>query len=138
MQPPILQSNNQPTSNRNQNQDQQRISLSKGPVLLLGDSILRGIQQRKFAPNRYVNKQTVAGGTKEMKQYINNMEEKNDYDYIVIHTGTNDVGNLSTDEIVKNMENCSGKLKNRWPDARIGLSGLTHVPREEAKNYGAQ
>ena len=27
-----------------------------------------------------------------------------------------------------------GKLKNRWPDARIGLSGLTYVPREEAKN----
>ena len=62
---PILQSNNQPTSNRNQSQDQQRISLSKGPVLLLGDSNLRGIQQRKFAPNRYVNKQTVAGGTKD-------------------------------------------------------------------------
>ena len=78
MQPPILQSNNQPTSNRNQNQDQQRISVSKGPVLLLGDSTLRGIQQRKFAPNRYVNEQTVAGGTKEMKQYINDMEEKND------------------------------------------------------------
>ena len=65
-----------------------------------------------------------------MKQYINNMEEKNDHDYIVIHSGTNDVGNLSTDEIVKNMENCLGKLKNRWPDARIGLSGLTYVPQE--------
>ena len=69
-----------------------------------------------------------------MKQYINNMEEKNDYDYIVIHTGTNDVGNLSTDEIVKNMDNCLGKLKNRWPDARIVLSSLTYAPREEAKN----
>ena len=69
-----------------------------------------------------------------MKQYINNMEEKNGYDYIVIHTGTNDVGNLSTDEIVKNMDNFLGKLKNRWPDARIGLSGLTYAPREEAKN----
>ena len=33
-----------------------------------------------------------------MKQYINNMEEKNDYDYIVIHTGTNEVRNLSADE----------------------------------------
>ena len=134
MQPPILQSNNQPTSSRNQIQDQQRISPSKGAVLLLGDSILRGIQQRKFAPNRHVNKQTIAGGTKEMKQHKDNMEEKNDYDYIVIHTGTNDIGNLSTDEIVKNMENCLGKLKNRWPDARIGLSGLTYAPREEAKN----
>ena len=69
-----------------------------------------------------------------MKQCINNMEEKNDFDYIVIHTSTNDVRNLNTDEIVKNMDNCLGKLKNRWPDARIGLSGLTYVPREEAKN----
>ena len=134
MQPPILQSNNQPTSSRNQIQDQQRISPSKGAVLLLGDSILRGIQQRKFAPNRHVNKQKIAGGTKEMKQHKDNMEEKNDYDYIVIHTGTNDVGNLSADEIVKNMENCLGKLKNRWPDARIGLSGVTYASREEAKN----
>ena len=42
---------------------------------------------------------------------------------------------LSTlDEIVKNMDNCLGKLKNRWPDARIGLSSLTYAPREEAKN----
>ena len=32
-------------------------------------------------------------------------EEKNDYDYIVIQTSTNDVGNLSTDEILKDMEN---------------------------------
>ena len=33
-----------------------------------------------------------------MKQCIKSMDKKkNDYDYIVIHTGTNDVGNLSTD-----------------------------------------
>ena len=32
------------------------------------------------------------------------------------------------------MENCVSKLKHRWLDARIGLSGLTYVPREEAKN----
>ena len=61
-------------------------------------------------------------------------EEKNDYDYIAIQTSTNDVWNLSTDEIVKDMENYLGKLKNRWPDARIGLSGLTYAPQEEAKN----
>ena len=34
---------------------------------------------------------------------------------------------LSTDEIVKNMENCLGKLKNRWPDARIGLSLIDEI-----------
>ena len=43
---------------------------SNGPVLLLSNSILRGIQQRKFMPNRYVNKQTITGGTREINQYI--------------------------------------------------------------------
>lgn len=44
--------------------------------------------------------------------YKKHGQTKNDYDYIVIHTGTNDVRNLSTDEIVKNMEICLGKLEN--------------------------
>ena len=72
-QPPISQPNDQPafTSSSNQNHvHNPNERSSKGPVLLLGDSMIRGIQQRKFAPNRYVNKQIIAGGTREIKQYI--------------------------------------------------------------------
>ena len=63
-----------------------------------------------------------------MKQHKDNMEEKNDYDYIVIHTGTNDVGNLSTDEIVKNMENWQTKKQmtgctNRTLRPNLGPTG---------------
>ena len=81
-------------------------------MLLLGYSTIRGIQQRKFAPNRYVNKQTIAGGTREISQYINHMQERNDYDYIVIHSGTNDVWELTANEIRTNMENCLVNLKH--------------------------
>ena len=58
-QPPISQPNDQLASTSSSNQNHmynQNERWSKGPVLLLGDSIIRGIQQRKFAPNRYVNK----------------------------------------------------------------------------------
>jgi len=101
-QPPISQSNDQlafkSSSNQNQvhNPNEQP---SKEPVLLLGDSMIRGIQQRKFSPNCYVNKQTIAGGTRELRQYINHMQERNDYDYILIHSGTNDVDNLTANQI---------------------------------------
>ena len=57
-QPPISQPNDQPafTSSSNQNHvHNPNERSSKGPVLLLGDSMIRGIQQRKCAPNRYVN-----------------------------------------------------------------------------------
>ena len=82
-QPPISQPNDQLASTSSSNQNHvynPNERLSKGPVLLLGDSMIRGIQQRKFAPNRYVNKQTIAGGTREISQYINHMQERNDYD----------------------------------------------------------
>lgn len=150
-QPTILQSENQPTTTASstprstQPQIQQHTAAgsnrnledkhtSNGPVLLLGDSILRGIQQRKFMPNRYVNKQTITGGTRQMNQYIEHMNDRNDYDLIIIHTGTNDVDKLNANEITRNMESCITNLKARWPNARIALSGLTHVPREENRN----
>ena len=67
-QPPISQPNDQLASTSSSNQNHvynPNERLSKGPVLLLGDSMIRGIQQRKFAPDRYVNKQTIAGGSRE-------------------------------------------------------------------------
>ena len=109
-QPPISQPNDQLASTCSSNQNHvynPNERLSEGPVLLLGDSMIRGIQQRKFASNRYVNKQTFAGGTREISQYINHMQERNDYDYIVIHSGTNDVGKLTANKIRTNMETAS-------------------------------
>ena len=81
VQPVISQSNNQPATTASStpkstqpqiqqhtavgsNRNQEHNHTSNGPVLLLGDSLLRGIQQRKFMLNRYVNKQTITSGTR--------------------------------------------------------------------------
>ena len=68
-------------------------------VLLLGDSIIRGIQQHKFTHIYYLNKQTIGSGTREMNQYLNQMQKRNDFDYIIIHFGTNDAGKLCVNEV---------------------------------------
>ena len=96
-----------------------------GPILMINDSILRGIQQRKFCLQRFVNKQYVPGGTREMKQHIEAMVDRNVYDHIIIHSGTNDVDKLRVNDIAMNMESCVIMLKHRWPNAQIALSGLT-------------
>ena len=54
--------------------------------------------------------------------------------YIVIHSGTKDVGKLTANEIRTNMENCLVNLKHRWPNSTIAISGLTYVPRDNSKN----
>ena len=135
-QPPISQPNDQLASTSSSNQNHvynPNEWLSEGPVLLLGDSMIRGMQRRKFAPDRYVNKQTIAGGTREISQYFNYMQ-RNDYDYIVIHSGTNDVGKLTANEIRTNMENYLVNLKHKWPNSTIAISGMTYVPRDNNKN----
>ena len=76
--------------------------------------MIRRIQQRKFAPNRYINKQTITGRTREISQYINPMQERNGFDYFVIHSGTNDVGKLTANEIRANMGNCLVNLKHNY------------------------
>ena len=55
-QPPISQPNDQLASTSSSNQNHvynPNERLSKEPVLLLGNSMVRGIQQRRFSPNRY-------------------------------------------------------------------------------------
>ena len=79
-------------------------------------------------------KQTIAGGTREISQYINHMQERNDYDYIVIHSGTNDIGKLTANEIRTKMENCLLNLKHTWPNSTIAISRVTYVPRDNSRN----
>lgn len=47
----------------------------------------------------YLNKQTIGSGTREMNQYLNQMQKRNDFDYIIIHFGTNDAGKLCVNEV---------------------------------------
>ena len=85
--------------------------VQNGPILMIGDSILRGIQQRKFCPQRFVNKQNVPGETREMKRHIEAMVDMNVYDHIIVHSGTNDVDKLRVNDIAMNMESCVITLK---------------------------
>ena len=77
------------TSSTNQNEDRNDYTASsipkqnnvtnlevKGPGLLLGDSINRGIQQHKFTRIYYLKKQTIGGETREMNQYLNQMQKR--------------------------------------------------------------
>ena len=61
------------------------------------------------------------------------MQERKDYDYIVIHSGTNDVGKLTANVIRTNTENCLFNLKHRWPNHDSNLRTDLR-PRDNSKN----
>ena len=66
-----------------------------------------------------------------MTQHIEAMVDRNVYDHIIVHSGTNDVDKLRVNDIAMNMESCVITLKRRWPNAQIALSGLTYMPLRE-------
>ena len=71
-----------------------------GPILMLTDSMLRGIQQKKLDRDKYINKQYIAGGTAEMLTYVKRMADNTEYKQVVIHEGTNDIHRKSQEEII--------------------------------------
>ena len=64
-----------------------------------------------------------------MKQHIEAMVDRNVYDHIIVHSGTNDVDKLRVNDIAMNTESCVITLKRRSPNAQIALSGLTYAPK---------
>ena len=48
-----------------------------------------------------------------MKQHIEAMVDRNVYDHIIVHSGTNDVDKLRVNDIAMNMESCVITLKRR-------------------------
>lgn len=69
-----------------------------------------------------------------MNQYIKYMQDRNDYDFIVIYLGINDVDKLNINEIMRNMESCIMNFKVRWLNFWIVLLGLIYVLWDENRN----
>ena len=62
-----------------------------------------------------------------MKQHIEAMVDRNVYDHIIVHSGTNDVDRLRVNDIAMNMESYVITLKRRWPNAQIALIVWSHI-----------
>ena len=98
-------------------------------ILILSDSIYRGIVQRKLAPRNYINKQYIPGGSEEMLRHIETMpgeEGTIHYKDVIIHTATNDLEIKQKNEICQNIAATIAAAQEKWPGSRITISGLTY------------
>ena len=105
-------------------------------ILVLSDSIYKGINQNKLAPKRDVNKQCVPGGTQEIFDHIEVMpnDETMRYSNVIIHSGTNDVGIKNINRICENIATTTAVAQQKWPSAKITVSGITYDRVDGNKN----
>ena len=110
----------------NQNHNLPETKNSKqGPILIISDSMLRGIKEMKLSSKIFIRKECFPGGTiKDINSYIEELDDTTPYTKIVIHVGTNDVFKSSEAEIIEGIKDLINILKDKWQNAQHIFSGI--------------
>ena len=95
------------------------------PIVIIGDSIIKHINPQKLS-SKTVKKYTFPGKTAdEISNQIESMKTGIHPSHVIIHAGTNDIPVQNSNECTTNIEKLAGKAKSQFPNAKIGLSGIT-------------
>ena len=98
----------------------------KPTVVLVGDSMIKNINPRKLSRKR-VNKFTFPGKRAEeiaTEIKIINMPAESRATHVIIHAGTNNLSTDTGDECIKNIKVLCASVKEKFPKAKIGVSGI--------------
>ena len=121
--------NNQGEGTKLSNNDSQKENYSaegKSTVVLVGDSMVKNINPRKLSRKR-VNKFTFPGKrAEEIAPEIKNINMPTDSraTHVIIHAGTNNLPTDTGDECIKNIKVLCASVKEKFPKAKIGVSGI--------------
>jgi hypothetical protein len=94
-------------------------------IVLIGDSIIKHIDPKKLA-KRKVSKYMYPGKSAEdIEAELRTIKVNLTPSYIIIHAGTNNIIADSAEVCVKKIESLVLKTKSKFPDSKIGVSGIT-------------
>ena len=110
--------------NQNHNLPETKNS-TQGQILIISDSMLRGIKGMKLSSKIFIRKECFPGGTiKDINSYIEEFDDTTPYIKIVIHVGTNDVFKSSEAEIIEDIKDLINILEDKWQNAQHIFSGI--------------
>ena len=96
------------------------------PIVLIGDSVIKHIDPKKLS-QRHVHKFSYPGKTTdEIAEAVDNIAVASDPSHIIIHTGTNNLPLESVDSCVVDIKSLVLKMKSKFPNSSIGLSGIAY------------
>ena len=97
------------------------------PIVLIGDSMIKHIDPKKLS-QRHVHKFSYPGKTTaEIAEAVDNIAVASaDPSHVIIHTGTNNLPSESADSCVADIKNLVLKVKSKFPNSSIGLSGIVY------------
>ena len=99
--------------------------LSDEPILILSDSVLKGIKEIKLLNKAYITKQSITGAKiEDLQDLISKMEGTVTYSQIVIHLGTNNIFKTNETDIIDEIETLLESIQQKWPYANVIVSSI--------------
>ena len=110
-----------PSTLHNPNLSQHNKSFNtKSPILILGDSMIKGIKEHVLDRQTFIKKICITGAViKDFIQIITDMDDTTPYSKILIHLGTNDIRNDDESTIIKNLQYLISIIRSKWKNSTI-------------------
>ncbi|CAB3989125.1 Hypothetical predicted protein, partial [Paramuricea clavata] len=111
------------TDRRNQNKEKSQEA--KQNIVIIGYSIVKHIFPTNLSEKK-VQKFTYLGKTaSEINNKPNTIEPNLTPCHVVVHAGTNNIPSQSVDECINDIEELIVGVKEKFPNSKIGVSGIT-------------
>jgi hypothetical protein len=97
----------------------------KAEIVVIGDTIMKHIDPRKRTSKK-VHKFTYPGKTAgDIEKELNSINIQSTPSHVIVHAGTNNIPTDSTEVCAKKLENLVIKTKAKFPNSKVGFSGIT-------------
>ena len=98
---------------------------SEQDIVIIGDSIIKHISPTKLS-KRKVHKFAYIGKTaSDINNELSTINIHSTPSHVIVHVGTNNIPLQSADECTKDIEKLIAGVKKRFPNSKIGISGIT-------------
>ena len=98
--------------------------IKKKSVLVVGDSLLNGIEESKLSKDRHIRVQPISGA--KIKDIGNDLDEliPNDLKTIILHVGTNNTVEDTPEDIYNDLISLKTKIEDKIPNCQVLVSCL--------------
>ena len=104
------------------------------PVLILSDSMLRGIKPMRLSREHHINRQCICGGKiNENTEVVRSMDETTPYRKVLLHVGTNNILKDDQQPIIKEIKTLVELIQKKWP-VEVIYSGIIVHKNDIRKN----
>ena len=98
--------------------------IKKKTVLIIGDSMVNGIEESKLSKSRHIRVQPLSGAKiEDLQANINELLHK-DLEKIVLHAGTNNSTNDTPEDIFEKLKTLVGTIQSSLPECNVIVSNI--------------